>query len=279
MMLLSRAPLTRSQVIHAPWSSGLTGVMSSCFFWKYLSPGGVALLALCLGGLMMVLGAWLAYRSEFATRYGLVGPVLMLLLVVPMTTGIAVLTLSMASALEWRGWAVVSMGGSLLLVFVGAAVHQLHLLQQEGLDGPWIREHVDPVSGRLRADALRPGSGSQTSWHPAGVAALGCNLPLIYHAWGVSDQQVMPVLLLVMVLTSVWVCVRHIGPTAGKALFLLGWERRAGKTLVHEGWEDLQALRRSFWLSRWLMAKEPSPLAAVSPRLTRTQRRRGGRSA
>ncbi len=264
MELSSRAPLTRAQLMHAPWSSGLVGVINSCCFWKYLSPGGVALLAMCLGGLMMVLGAWVAYRSEFAARVGLVGPVLMWLLFGPMTTGIAVLTLSMAGALEWRGWAVVSVGGSLLLVFVGAGVHQWRRLQQEGLDGPWIRGHVDPVSGRLRADALRPGSGNQTSWHPAWVAALAANSPLIYHSWGVSDQQVMPVLLLVMVLTTVWVCVRHIGPTAGKALFLRDWERRAGRTLVHEGWEDLQALRRSYWLSRWLMVKEPPPPAAVA---------------
>ncbi len=272
-------PLTRPQLIHAPWSGGLTGVICGCLFFKYLSNDGVVLLALCLSGLLLVSAGWVAYRSDFATRHGLVAPLLMLLLLlVPLTAGCAVLTLSMAGALTWRGWAVVSVGGSLLLVFVGAMVHQWRALQEQGLDGPWVGEHVDPVSGRLRADALMSSNGNQKPWHPVWVAALACNIPLLYHSWGVSDTQAMPVILLVLLLTDIWLCARHLGPAVGKALFLLAWERRAGRTLVHESWEDLQALRRSFWLSRWLMVKEaPLQPAAAAPRPTRTQRRRGGR--
>ena len=276
-LLLSRAPLTRSQLIFVPWCGGLSGVISSCFYLKYLSNDTVVLLALCLGSLMLVLAGWIAYRSDFATRHGLVAPLLMLLLLVPLTAGHAVLMLNMAGALAWRGWAVLSVGGSLLLVFAGAGVRQWRQLQRQGLDGPWVREHVDPVSGRLRATALLRGSGGQTQWSPWLIGAVACNIPLLYHSWGVSDLQAMPVVVLVLLGTGVWICAGHSGPAAGKAVFLLGWERRAGQTLVHEGWDDLQALRRSYWLSRWLMVKEPPPAAA--PRLTRTQRRRGGRQA
>ena len=274
MQLSSRSPLTRSQLMHLPWSGGLVGVVNCFCFWKYLSPSGVVLPAACLGGLMLLLAAWLAYRSEFATRYGLVAPVLMWLLFGPMTTGIAVLMLSMGGDLEWRGWAVVSVGGGLLLVFIGSVVQQWRRLQREGLDGPWIREHVDAVSGRLRADALRPGSGNEASWHPIWVAALAANIPLLYRTWGISDQQVMRVLLLVMFLTSVWICVKQIGPAAGKALFLRDWERRAGRTLVHEGWDDLQALRRRFWLSRWLTVQGDGNPPAPLPSRTKPPRRR-----
>jgi hypothetical protein len=87
----------------------------------------------------------------------------------------------------------------------------------------------------------------------------------------------MPVLLLVMVLTSVWVCVRQIGPAAGNALFLRDWERREGRTLVHEGWDDLQALRRSYWLSRWLMVQgggPPVPAEGIEGRAKKPLRRR-----
>jgi len=273
-------PLTRSQLIHAPWSGGVAGMMISGLYWKFLSPGGILLMALCLGSLMLVSAGWIVYRSEFATRHGLVSPLLMLLLLVSLTAGGAVLTLNMAGALAWRGWAVVSVGGSLLLVFVGAMVHQWRRLQRQGLDGPWVGDHVDPVSGRLRADALMSRSSDQKAWHPAWVAALACNIPLLYHSWGVSDTQAMPIILLVLLLTDIWLCAIHLGPAAGKALVLLAWERQAGRTLVHENWEDLQALRYSYWLSRWLMVKEPPPPpAAAAPRLTRTQRRRGGRQA
>jgi hypothetical protein len=253
--------------------------MISSFYWKYLSPGSLVLLALYLGSLMLVLSGWIAYRSEFATRYGLVAPLLGLVLLVPMAAGGAVLTLNMTGALAWRGWAAVSVGGSLLFVFAGTVAYQWRRLQQQGLDGPWVREHVDPVSGRLRADALMPGHGNQTQWSPWWIGAVACNIPLVYHSWGVSDTQAMPIILLVLALTAAWICTGYIGPAAGKALFLLGWERRAGRTLVQEGWDDMQALRRSFWLSRWLMVKEPPPPAAAAPRLTRTQRQRDGRQA
>lgn len=273
-------PLTRSQLIHAPLSGGVTGVICGCLFLKYLSNDGVVLLVLCMSSLLLVSAGWVAYRSDFAARHGLVAPLLMLLLLlVPLSAGSAVLTLNMAGALTWRGWAVVSVSGSLLLVFVGAMVHQWRRLQRQGLDGPWVGEHVDPVSGRLRADALISRSSDQKAWHPAWVAALACNIPLLYHSWGVSDTQAMPIILLVLLLTDIWLCAVHLGPAAGKALFLLAWERRAGRILVHENWEGLQALRRSYWLSRWLMVKEPLPPAAAAPRLTRTQRRRGGRQA
>ena len=265
-LLLSRAPLTRSQVIFVPWCGGLMGVISSCFYLRYLSNDTVVLMALCLGSLMLILAGWVAYRSDFATRHGLVAPLLMLLLLVPLTAGMAVLTLNMAGALIWRGWAVVSVGGSLLLVFAGAVIRQWRLLQPQGLDGPWVREHVDPVSGRLRADALMPGSGGRTQWSPVWVAALAANIPLIYHSWGVSDLQAMPIVMVGMLLTGMWICAGYSGPTFGKALFLLRWERHAGRRLVHEGWEDLQALRRSFWLSRWLMLQggdsQPVPTPA-----------------
>jgi len=278
-MSFSCSPLTRSQLIFLPLCGCLTGVMNSFLLWKYLSPGGVALLALCLSSVMLGLAGWVAYRSDFATRHGLMGPLLMLLLLVPMAAGGAVLTLNMAGALAWRGWAALLVGGSLLLVFAGAVVRQWRLLQQQGLDGPWVHEHVDPVSGRLRADALMPGSAGRTQWSPVWVAALAANIPLIYHSWGVSDLQAMPIVMVVMLLTGMWICAGYSGPTFGKALFLLRWERHAGRTLVHEHWEDLQVLRRSFWLSRWLMVKEPLPPATTAPRLTRTQRRRGGRQA
>ncbi len=279
LISLSRAPLTRSQLIYMPWCGGLVGAMISGFYWKYLSPGNQLLLAVCLGSLMWVLAGWIAYRSDFATRHGLVAPLLMLILLVSMSSGGAVLTLNMAGALAWRGWAALSVGGSLVLVFAGAAFRQWRQLQRQGWDGPWVREHVDAVAGRIRADALLSGHGDQTRWSPWFIGAVACNVPLLYHSAGVSDLQAMPIIMLVLLGAGVWICAGHTGPAAGKALFLLGWERQAGRTLVQEGWDDMQALRRSYWLSRWLMVKEPVPPATVAPRLTRTQRRRGGRQA
>ena len=51
---------------------------------------------------------------------------------------------------------------------------------------------------------------------------------------------------------------RH--PRVGRSsLALLGIERRVGRPLVTSRLEELQAMRRGFWLSRWLARANDTP--------------------
>lgn len=251
---MNAPPLTRAQLVGLPFWGGIIGIMLAGFFAKLLGRHGTIALALVLGVTMAALGGWIAYRSDFAARHGLVGAVLMLLLLTPLLAGSAVMTVSLAGASELTGLAIVTSMLTIALAFGLAMGLQWRRLAAEGNDGPWARTNVDPDAGRMRASALVRAPDDASPWSPWLVAALAANGPLIYRSWGFGDAQFMPAVLAVLAATSVWICVGFVGPMAGKACFLLRLERHTQRRLVHEHYEELQALRHDFWLSRLLMS-------------------------
>ena len=239
-----------------PLWGGLLGAGMAGFFFKWLGSDATLVLAVTLGTAMACLSGWIVYRSDFGGRHGIAGAALLLLLLVPLVSGAAVMTLSLAGAPQLSSLAVGTTLLSLTLAFVAGLRRQWSTLQREGFDGAWARTNVDPDAARLRASALlgsHPDAASPSPWL---VAALAANGPLLYRSWGVSDARAMPFVLAVLALTAVWVCVRNLGPMAARGCFVLQLERRLGRRILHEHHEELQAMRRSFWLSRLLMQRE-----------------------
>ncbi len=248
-----KSPLTRAQLITLPLSGGFFAAISTLGFLKYLSGEALLILMTALISAQIVIAAWVVYRSDYATRHGMVAPAFGLLCAVPLVASLAVVALSMAGIPELSELAIISVSGSMLLTVASTLWSQLRRLVREGPDGPWAREHVDTDAGRIRADTLVRAPGDAASRKPWLAVAIGVNLPLIYQSWGITDNQVMPVILVAMIAGSVWFCATVIGPMAGKAMYLRRLERASGRRLFHEGYDDLQALRRGFWLSRLLM--------------------------
>lgn len=247
------SPLTRAQLIWLPLYGAFIAAMSTLCYSKMLSREALLILWLALSSTQVGLGAWVAYRSDYATRHGLVASFLGLLFVAPLVAGVTVIALSMAGAQELSNLAIVSVSGSMLLTVAWTLWRQLQQLVREGPAGPWVRDHVDADAGRIRADTLVRGAGDAPSRKPWLAIALGVNLPLIYQSWGITDSQAMPVILVGLLSGSVWLCAAVFGPMAGKALYLRRLERAAGRRFFHEGYDELQALRRGFWLSRLLL--------------------------
>jgi hypothetical protein len=242
-----------------PLWAGLLGAGMAGFFIKWLGRDATLLLAVLLGTAMAGVAGWIAYRSDFAGRQGIAGAALMLLLLVPLVSGAAVMTVSLAGLPQLSLLAVGTCSLSLAIAFVAGLRRQWLTLQREGFDGAWARTNVDPAAARLRASALR-GTGADavpgSPWSPWLAAALAANGPLLYRTWGASDAQAMPFVLAALALISVWVCARNVGPMAARGWFVLQLERHHGRRIVHEHHEELQALRCGFWLSRWLMEKK-----------------------
>jgi hypothetical protein len=201
------------------------------------------------------LAGWVAYRSDFGGRQGIAGAALAVLVLGPLVSGVAVMTVSMAGQPQLALLATGTCSISLVMSLVAGLRRQGLTLQREGFDGAWARTNVDPDAARLRASALLGTDPHAAPPYPWLALALGVNGPLLYRAWGASDAQVMPFVLAALALTSVWVFVRNVGPLAARGRFVLQLERHHGRRIVHEHYEELQALRRSFWLSRWLMVK------------------------
>jgi hypothetical protein len=58
-----------------------------------------------------------------------------------------------------------------------------------------------------------------------------------------------------------WLMSKLFGPGLGVALCLRAIEREAGQCWVHRDLEQLQALRRAWWVTRWLAPADPPQLA------------------
>ena len=249
----NRSPLTRTQLMMLPLCGVGGGLMGSGCFFKALSHEAFLVLLLALSVTLTGLATWIVYRSDYATRHGMVASVFTLLFVLPFVAGFAVVATAVVGVPEMAGLATAGVSIPMLFTAAWALRRQLLCLVREGPDGSWVRQHVDADAGRIRADTLLHGAGDAPSRKPWLAIAFGVNLPLIYQSWGITDRQVLPWLLVALVAGGLWLCAAVIGPMAGKALYLRRLERAAGRRFFHEGYDDLQALRRGFWLSRLLM--------------------------
>jgi hypothetical protein len=250
------SPLRRGQLLSLPLSALATGPLLGLFYVRLLGWPTVLALGAAMSVVMVSLAGWIACRSDFGGRQGIAGAALMLLFLVPLMSGATVMTLSLAGLPQLSWLAVGTCSLSLAMAFVAGFRRQWLPLRNEGFDGAWACTNVDPEAGRLRASALLDNTPGAVPTSPWLIAALAANGPLLYRAWGATDAQAMPFVLAVLVLTSVWIFVRKVGPTAARGWFVLQLERHHGKRILHEHHEELQALRRSFWLSRWLMQQQ-----------------------
>jgi hypothetical protein len=260
------SPLRRGQLLGLPLSGLVLGPLMALFYMRLLGGATALMLGGALSVVMMSLAGWIAYRSDFGGRQGIAGAALMLLLLAPLMSGAAVMTLSLAGVPQLSLLAVGTSLLSLAIAFVAGLRRQWLTLQREGFDGAWARTNVDPDAARLRASALLGADTNAAPSSPWLIAALAANGPLLYSTWGTTDAQAMPFVLAVLALTSVWVCARKVGPMAARGWFVLQLERHHGRRIVHEHHEELQALRREFWLSRWLMEKTSAGARAVPRR-------------
>lgn len=142
-----------------------------------------------------------------------------------------------------------------LLPTLGSAWLCWARLRHEGFEGPWALAHVDLRQGLIRTLAGAqptgdsPRSGQWVIWVPVAVT----NLPLVWRMLKFNEVALAGMAWLLLGATLAWVAGRWIGPALAESLFVLQIQAASGTRLRHEGWQEAQAIRRGFWLSRWLM--------------------------
>jgi hypothetical protein len=245
--------LQRGQLLSGPVSVFVLGLLTSILYARALGWVMAMKAGLVLGIVMGVLAAWMVYRSDYAARHLAVGVPLYLVMMGLFSGGGNLALMQVAGIGEWAGvaWLV---GVSLATVPALAVASRVRArLTAEGLEGPWVRQHLDLRSGLLGSEALLASENlrpSMTGWQ---VGALAANVPLLWRLQGGNDSALLSLALLLLTGALVWAGVSHAGPALGKAWFLLDIEHRTGQRLRHPQWDQIQALRRSHWLARWFM--------------------------
>lgn len=165
-------------------------------------------------------------------------------------------------------------GVLVLWLLVGVWSYRRRRARLVGQEAEWLATVVQPSRGRVSYSLTAQNSPPLPFVRPwiAGVAAVW-----IYHALVASSavEAAMPILMFGLVVSVAWMIVAFVGPGLADAAVLARAQREAGVVWVHADLEALQALRRSFFLSRWLAPANPPQLTQAPP--ARSVRRRSTR--
>lgn len=285
---MGSVPTTRGQLMSGPLAGLGVGAVLALYLWPWAGARAAVLAGTVVGVVLGATKAYTLYRSDYGSRHGAITVGMVLLILVSLAGGVAAAATTMTGRPELGGWAMATAAVTILGCTGWAAGREWLRLRAQGADGEWARGHVDLRAGTVRdatgggmgAPPSRPwGSGASASGWIWVVGALMLNLPLLWRSGGIDDLEVMPWLVATIIVSVSWFGVTWIGPLAARTRFVMLLERQAGRRFVHADLAQLQALRRSWFLSRWLMKEEPpagrqeTPAPQRAPALRRRRRR------
>jgi len=108
------------------------------------------------------------------------------------------------------------------------------------------------------------------------VAIGGANIPLLFDIYGGGRNNVMFFAAPLMTAVFVYINIKSFGPGGLRLWLLRKLEKAAGCRFINADYEQIQALRRTFFLSRWLMKDyaAPQPVTSVQKMTKQPKRRR-----
>ena len=214
-----------------------------------------------IAGIGFVAGMYLTFRSECGIASGLFRLLYGLFVMeIMFGGGGAALAMHIASRLDLSWWAfytncIIAM----LSLFVGM-YREADTLELWVKDVAWrskLKKYIDYSSQQLdptvTATSLSPRRNSHAQFPFWPIAIVSINLPLLFEAYVGGRNNA--VFLAVPVLTSVfaYINLKHCGPGLVRLLLLRKLEKEAGFRFVNADYEQIQELRRTFFLARWFM--------------------------
>lgn len=237
----------------------LSGPMAALFILVPL--GGNAAVATCvvLGLLGLIWGIHTKYRSKFGVSQTWIGSLAVFILFCVVLGGGGVAS------------SVIILSGESKLVPLAVGIYAVTMLgiialgvlrELRALAGPdsWARGHLDLKRFIVRRHApgtLRGSSGGFTMLML--LLPIALNIPLFIELGGGRGYWALYFAIPGLTWSIAMIVLKQVAPAIPRALYARRLERKAGRTFVHEEYEAIQELRRTFWLSRWLMRDDQAP--------------------
>lgn len=248
-------PASRRTLITGPWVAGAAGGLAGFLALPAAGPS-VALWVGLAGGAVLAFGAgYLLYRSDYGSTHGLVAGALLFVYILTLCVAASTSVARMLGHDEIVPRLAVAAALTPLLAFFWAARDTLHTLRREGAEGPWPRAALDLRRGRVRAGIESAAETRLLRSRRIWLAAAIVNLPWIWKAWGAGHPTMLALAALMVIVGATWFCLRNSGPAVGRSWYLRQLEQERRQHFVHEQLEELQEMRRSYWLSRLVMGK------------------------
>jgi len=248
-----RPPDDLSSLKHLPLVLGSAGAFVVPAMWAFVLDKPALMVMAPITGLMFLgSGLHLKYRARYSPREALWAAVLALLF-------FGSLLVVATTALAWRahrpdlqplalGLAALMFVGGMATGFVAERRRLRVIDPATGLPAPLV-PLLDLKRHRILPLPSPPPPRAATV---AALTAVALNVPLLLQIGGWEANDVVWLAMPALAATVTMVLASGFGPALARALALLDIERRAGRPLVTSRLEELQTMRRAFWLSRWL---------------------------
>ncbi len=220
-----------------------------------------------IGGFFI--GTYAKFRSKFNSTYGLYGFLYaFLVLQVMFTGGSAALLVQILGRSDLRWLAFGSSFFCLVLTLFGGMHREAKALYLFDKTKPeyWkdaLKQHfeferqiVKPSLTSQMRDIKDGGTQTSYIWIAAGASV---NIPLLFEIYGGGKNNAIYLVLIILLGTFTYINIKNLGPGLLRLIVLRRLEKSLGYRLINADLEQIQALRRSFFLSRWLMKDYVKP--------------------
>ncbi len=219
-----------------------------------------------------VIGAYVTYRSEFGTTTAFLSLLYFIgVMELMIAGGAAALAMWSADRHDLCWPAFITHGIFMALSLLGGLYREAKALEWCGdTSDRWkskLSEYIDHAKHEIIPAKANTSSAKEDKWTKYGTlitAAGQASIPLLFGVYGSGKGNA--IFFAAPLLTGVFAYInfRKIGPGLVRLLLLRKLEKENGRRFVNADLEQIQELRRTFFLSRWLM-KDYKPLRPIPP--------------
>ncbi len=108
----------------------------------------------------------------------------------------------------------------------------------------------------INPNKFHDGSTGETSNSAAAIwstAAMGANIPILFQIYTGARNNVIFLAVPLIIGVFAYLSIKTLGPKIACLWLLRKYEKQTGRCFVNADYEKIQELRRTFFLSRWLM--------------------------
>jgi hypothetical protein len=261
------------------WMIGGMNVMVLAIFLFTLFNGALPISSIlgiitASGFLGLIVGSYYTFRSNCgvtASLYYLLYVVLAMEYV--FCSGAAAVAAQIAGRPDLNWLAVFANSLSMTITLIGglyleAKKHKLFSTTSNSFWREKLDKYIDYPSHQIKPESITSiETGSSTWKSPILIVAVGsANIPLLFELFGGGRFNAIFLAMPMLTCTFAYVNIKSFGPSLLRLILLSKLEKSLGYRFINADLEQIQELRRTFFLSRWLMKDytKPSTVATAT---------------
>jgi hypothetical protein len=275
--MLASFDIVRPIIAKAPlifmWLNSFFLTMSAGVIFKLgmVKGMGIILVAIVTAIVGLVLGVLVKYRVDFSVKYSS-SAIFYFFLVCPILFGgsFSLIFSEIAGAQDKQFVVLCFYLLSIVAPILFGVLDYLNKFKFRGGTqcGPWVKslngcvdfEKFIITPGELK-NSVKSKSLSTVIWT---VAPAVTNIPLLFQIYTGSRNNAAFLAMPLRIGGFAYFSIKTLGPQIACLYLLRKYEKQTGRCFVNADYEKIQALRRTFFLSRWLM-KDYRPASSRSP--------------